>query len=115
MSDMSFERYQVLAEKTAIYPKEARVIYPALKLNGEAGEVAEKIGKLIRDHDYWNTRKTTLKQWMDLQKELGDVLWYISALASDLNMSLDTIARVNIDKLKDRKKRGKIKGDGDGR
>ena len=116
---MSFNRYQELAEKTAIYPKEGKVIYPALELAGEAGETVNKIKKLIRDNKIAPgiliTEKIPLAFFLDIQQELGDVLWYISALASDLNMSLDTIARVNIDKLKDRKKRDKIKGEGDGR
>ncbi len=114
---MTFESYQTAAEKTRIYPEEGRVIYPTLGLTGEAGEVANKIKKLIRDED-WLTRKYPSlppEKWEAISEELGDVLWYLSALASDLNMSLDTIARVNINKLKDRKERGKIKGEGDGR
>lgn len=114
---MSFNKYQELAEETAIYPKEGKIIYPALGLAGEAGEVANKIKKLIRDEGLLTKDFFTMtsEKWRAVSEELGDVLWYVSALASDLGISLDTIARLNINKLKDRKKRDKIKGDGDER
>ena len=117
MSDITFNRYQELAEKTAIYPKEGKIIYPTLGLAGEAGEVANKVKKLIRDEELLTKDFfiMTSEKWKVVADELGDVLWYVAALASELNMSLDTIARVNIDKLKDRKKRGKLGGSGDGR
>ena len=109
---MNFTEYQNLALSTAIYPKKYETIYPALGLCGEAGEVAEKIKKSIRDG---------LHNWPDeqfkeeLTKELGDVLWYISALASDLDISLNEIAESNLQKLASRKKRNKIGGSGDNR
>jgi NTP pyrophosphatase (non-canonical NTP hydrolase) len=109
---MNFTEYQNLALATAIYPKKYETIYPALGLCGEAGEVAEKIKKSIRDG---------LHNWPDeqfkeeLTKELGDVLWYISALASDLDISLNEIAESNLQKLASRKKRNKIGGSGDNR
>ena len=109
---MNFTEYQELAKSTAIYPKKYETIYPALGLCGEAGEVAEKIKKSIRDG---------LHNWPDeqfkeeLTKELGDVLWYISALASDLDISLNEIAESNLQKLASRKKRNKIGGSGDNR
>jgi NTP pyrophosphatase (non-canonical NTP hydrolase) len=109
---MNFTEYQNLALSTAIYPKKYETIYPALGLCGEAGEVAEKIKKSIRDG---------LHNWPDeqfkeeLTKELGDVLWYISALASDLDISLNEIAENNLQKLASRKKRNKIGGSGDDR
>ena len=109
---MNFTEYQNLALSTAIYPKKYETIYPALGLCGEAGEDAEKIKKSIRDG---------LHNWPDeqfkeeLTKELGDVLWYISALASDLDISLNEIAESNLQKLASRKKRNKIGGSGDNR
>ena len=109
---MNFTEYQNLALATAIYPKKYETIYPALGLCGEAGEVAEKIKKSIRDG---------LHNWPDeqfkeeLTKELGDVLWYISALASDLDISLNEIAENNLQKLASRKKRNMIGGSGDNR
>ena len=109
---MNFTEYQNLALATAIYPKKYETIYPALGLCGEAGEVAEKIKKSIRDG---------LHNWPDeqfkeeLTKELGDVLWYISALASDLDISLNEIAENNLQKLASRKKRNVIGGSGDNR
>lgn len=104
---MRLDYYQEAALKTAVYPEQYKVIYPALKLAGEAGEVAEKVGKSLRgdkplDRD-------------DLVKELGDVLWYIAALADDLGVSLSKVANGNLAKLTDRANRGVIKGSGDNR
>ena len=109
---MNFTEYQELAKSTAIYPKKYETIYPALGLCGEAGEVAEKIKKSIRDGLH-NWPDEQFKE--DLTKELGDVLWYISALASDLDISLNEIAESNLQKLASRKKRNKIGGSGDNR
>ena len=109
---MNFTEYQNLASSTAIYPKKYETIYPALGWCGEAGEVAEKVKKSIRDGlDYHEE-----KQFKEaLTKELGDVLWYISALASDLDISLNDVAEGNIEKLSSRKKRNMIGGSGDDR
>ena len=109
---MNFTEYQELAKSTAIYPKKYETIYPALGLCGEAGEVAEKIKKSIRDGLH-NWPDEQFKE--DLTKELGDVLWYISALASDLDISLNEIAESNLQKLASRKKRNVIGGSGDNR
>ena len=103
---MTFDGYQKIELSTAVYPDEYRMVYPTLGLTGEDGEVAEKVKKYIRDG-------TECRE--DLKKELGDVLWYLSAIASDLNLSLDDIAQSNIKKLESRMKRGKIKGSGDNR
>lgn len=103
---MTFDEYQDKARKTAIYPKEYSLMYPALGLAGEAGEVAEKVKKWIRDG--------TLDR-DSIVKELGDVLWYIAALAGDLEISMDQVAERNIAKLSDRAARGKIQGSGDSR
>ena len=109
---MNFTEYQNLALSTAIYPKKYETIYPALGLCGEAGEVAEKIKKVIRDGvDYGYEEEFKA----DLTKELGDVLWYVAALASDLDISLNDVAEKNVQKLASRKKRNKIGGSGDNR
>ena len=102
---MTFDEYQKFARSTAIYPEEYKVIYPALGLCGEAGEVAEKVKKNIRDG----------KSLDGVGLELGDVLWYISALADDLGVTLEEVAQANVDKLTSRKKRNMIGGSGDNR
>jgi NTP pyrophosphatase (non-canonical NTP hydrolase) len=104
---MTFEEFQQAARSTALYPQEHRVTYAALGLVGEAGEIANKVKKTLRgdkqlDRDI-------------LADEMGDVLWYLAALASDLDLNLDDVARRNVEKLADRKARGVIKGDGDKR
>lgn len=109
---MTFEEYQKLSRKTAIYPnKDKNFIYPTLGLCGEAGEVAEKIKKVLRDSDgiLGEEKKEELK------KELGDVLWYLSQIATELDLSFEEIAYFNIEKLNSRLKRGKISGSGDNR
>jgi NTP pyrophosphatase (non-canonical NTP hydrolase) len=108
---MTLNDYQTAARSTAIYPKEYRVVYPALKLAGEAGEVAEKVGKALRDANgqFGQPRVDALG------KELGDVLWYIAALAYDLGLSLESIAEGNLSKLADRASRGVLGGSGDNR
>lgn len=109
---MKFSDYQKLIEKTAIYPhRGSNLSYPTLGLTGEAGEVADKVKKLIRDHDSILT--PTLKQ--EMVKELGDVLWYLTALTLELGVNLEDVAKSNIKKLSDRKSRGVIKGNGDNR
>ena len=105
---MNFNEYQTLAISTAIYSEKWKIIYPALGLCGEAGEVAEKIKKNIRDG-----AKDSFKN--DIKKELGDVLWYVAVLANDIDIPLEDIAKSNIQKLADRKKRNMISGDGDNR
>jgi NTP pyrophosphatase (non-canonical NTP hydrolase) len=108
---MSITDYQLKARKTAIYPIEHKVIYPALGLAGESGEVCEKIKKYLRG-DY---NLSDEKQIEGLEKEIGDVLWYLANLASDLHLSLDIIAEKNLEKLSDRQNRNVLKGDGDNR
>lgn len=104
---MLFDDYQKEAKATAIYPEQYKIVYPALGLAGETGEVCEKIKKTIRDGKDIDIQQLAL--------ELGDVLWYISAIASDAGISLDTIAQNNIIKLKSRKERNVISGSGDNR
>jgi NTP pyrophosphatase (non-canonical NTP hydrolase) len=109
---MNFTDYQTKSRATAKYPViEHGVIYPTLGLVNEAGEVAGKIKKIFRDKDgvIGEAEKEALKA------ELGDVLWYIAQVCSELNLSLDEVAEANIEKLLDRQARGKIQGDGDNR
>lgn len=118
---MNMDEYQAQAMATAIYP--LPVIYPALKLAGEAGEVAEKVGKLIRDKGLMKTEGPCVyfmgavsdEDRVALQKELGDVLWYVAALASDLGLSLGEVAKANVEKLASRAQRGVLTGSGDNR
>ena len=106
---MNFRAYQVLAAQTAVYPP--GLVYPVLGLNGEAGEVAEKVKKILRDQDGVVSEQNIA----DLTKELGDVLWYVAAVATELGLNLDDIARLNIQKLQSRQTRGVLHGNGDSR
>ena len=109
---LDFDQYQREAGLSAIYPdRYDNLYYPALGLAGEAGEVCEKIKKIMRDK---NGRVSEEDQQL-LVKELGDVLWYVSALADELDVFLGDIASTNIEKLLSRKARGKISGSGDNR
>ena len=103
---MNFKEYQKKAVSFAVYPAAYKVLYPTLGLCGEAGEVAEKVKKQVRDNTF--SRHETAK-------ELGDVLWYLANLANDLGYSLTEIAENNIEKLESRKERGVIQGSGDNR
>ncbi len=109
---MNFTDYQQKAKHTAKYPIIGHgVIYPTLGLTNEAGEVAGKIKKIFRDKDGVISEADREA----LKAELGDVLWYLAQVATELDLSLDEIAEYNIKKLLDRLERGKIKGDGDNR
>jgi len=109
---MNFEEYQDLSKKTAIYPKIGKnFVYPTLGLVGESGEVAEKIKKIFRDKGGTVDAETRLM----LKKELGDVLWYLSQLTTELGLSLDEVATYNIEKLESRHERGTLQGNGDNR
>ena len=109
---MDFKTYQEQSRKTATYAKIGyNFIYPTLGLAGESGEVVEKIKKVIRD----NNGVIDEQKRLEIVKELGDVLWYLSQLATELNLSLDDIASKNLQKLNSRKERNKLHGDGDNR
>jgi NTP pyrophosphatase (non-canonical NTP hydrolase) len=109
---MNFNDYQTKSRKTAKYPAIGHpVIYPTLGLVNEAGEVAGKIKKVFRDKDGEINEETRSA----LKAELGDVLWYLAQVATELDLTLDEIAEYNIAKLLDRLERGKIRGDGDNR
>jgi NTP pyrophosphatase (non-canonical NTP hydrolase) len=103
---MDFDEYQSQAKTTAIYPKSAKIIYPTLGLASEAGEVAGKVKRQIRDNKF---------DKQELANEIGDCLWYCAAIASDADLSLGEIAKNNLEKLKSRHERGVITGSGDNR
>ena len=108
---VDFNSYQRSAVTTAIYPDQHKITYPALGMAGEAGEVANKVKKLIRDGP--DKRPDTWRE--DIASEIGDVLWYCAALATDLNLSLGMIAGQNEKKLGQRKQSGTLGGSGDTR
>jgi NTP pyrophosphatase (non-canonical NTP hydrolase) len=108
---VEFSEYQRFSRRTAEYPREAWLTYPALGLAGEAGEVAEHAKKAIRD----DAARVTDERRAAMAKELGDVLWYVAQLASELGLELDQIARDNLEKLFSRQRRGVLSGSGDER
>jgi NTP pyrophosphatase (non-canonical NTP hydrolase) len=110
---MTFDEYQKKALTTVISTQDSfkDSLHWVLGINGEAGEVAEKVKKIIRDQN--GVMSPQDKQ--ALGKELGDVLWYLAVFAHDLGLSFDDIAAENLDKLKSRKARGALQGSGDNR
>ncbi|GAA5337377.1 nucleoside triphosphate pyrophosphohydrolase family protein [Thermus antranikianii] len=108
---MTLNEYQQEAKKTALYPEAYRLLYPTLGLAGEAGELANKVKKILRDHG-GNLNQAARE---DLVAELGDVLWYVAQLATDLGVSLEEVAQGNLAKLRSRLERGKLGGSGDNR
>ncbi len=109
---MNFTDYQTKSRKTAKYPAIGHpVIYPTLGLTNEAGEVAGKIKKIFRDKN----GVIGASEREALKGELGDVLWYLAQVCTELDLSLDEVAEHNIEKLYSRLERGKIGGDGDDR
>ena len=107
----SFGEYQEQAKVTAVFTHDRALEYLALGLTSEAGEVAGKVKKIIRDHDSVLTRE--LRD--DLASEVGDVLWYVAVLAGHLGFDLSDVADLNIRKLQDRQARGVLGGSGDDR
>jgi NTP pyrophosphatase (non-canonical NTP hydrolase) len=109
---MNFDEYMKLAWNTAIYPKAGdNLYYPTLGLSGEAGEVANKVKKVMRDFN--DVMNDDLRE--AIKDELGDTLWYVAALCIELGVTMDDVAECNIKKLRDRKTLNKIKGSGDKR
>jgi NTP pyrophosphatase (non-canonical NTP hydrolase) len=108
---MGMDEYQAAAGQTAVYGERFRAIYPALGLASEAGEVAGKVKKVLRDQK-GEFDPATVEAIAD---ELGDVLWYVAILAADLGLSLDRIASENLEKLRSRQARGRLSGEGDRR
>jgi len=106
---MNLYDYQIEAMKTAIYNTTHAITYPALGLVEEAGEVAGKIAKMIRDDIKLDDQREKI------ETEMGDVLWMLAALAKGCNLSLQTIAEENLEKLAKRRDKGTIKGEGDDR
>lgn len=114
--------YQAAASETAVYPDSGKQTliaqtYCGLKLSGEAGEVGEKMAKLLYRLDPLGLTNLTREQYARevLKKELGDVLWYVAQLCTELNLSLEDVANANLDKLANRAARGVLKGSGDDR
>ena len=105
---MELNEYQAEALSTAIYPNDNKVEYLALALCGEAGEVADKVKKIIRDFSDKDTRDR-------IAYELGDVLWYTANLARAIGYSLSEVATLNLAKIAARKLQGTIHGTGDNR
>lgn len=109
---LTFDEYQQRAAETALYPDVGHnPIYPTLGLAGETGEIAEKVKKVLRDQG-GNFDETAVAA---IKKELGDVLWYVARLASELNLDLGDVAAENLAKLASRQERGVIGGSGDER
>lgn len=122
--------YQQLATRCAFYPGAGTPLglaYVALKMNGEAGEFAEHVGKAMRDDEFfdvkkvdgydtiWHAQSLTPERHALLVKEVGDVLWYLSAACNELGISLSDAAAANLEKLADRAERGSLQGSGDAR
>jgi NTP pyrophosphatase (non-canonical NTP hydrolase) len=124
-----FDTYQRVAAKSAIYPGQGTILgllYTVIKLNGEAGELAEHVGKSLRDDwvatielelDGFSvvTRPMAFDRKDKLIKELGDVLWYVSAICNELDIHLEDVATANLQKLWDRTDRNVLQGSGDDR
>ncbi|WP_018110745.1 nucleoside triphosphate pyrophosphohydrolase family protein [Thermus igniterrae] len=108
---MTLEAYQKEAQKTALYPEAYRLLYPTLGLVGEAGELANKVKKVLRDQGGNLTEEVREA----LVAELGDVLWYVAQVATDLGVSLEEVAQKNLAKLRSRQARGQLGGSGDNR
>ena len=107
----TFEEYQQIAMSTKAYGAGLPIFYPTIKLNGEAGEVAEKVGKIWRDKN----GEIGENDKLEIKKELGDTLWYICAIADDLQFNLIDVANTNIAKILDRRSRNVVSGSGDNR
>lgn len=109
---MTFKEFQTQAASTAIYPDRwTNLIYPVLGLVGEAGEIANKVKKIQRDH----SGTITPEMRAALKSELGDVLWYLSAICDELDISLNRVAVENLEKLRARQRQGTLTGSGDAR
>jgi NTP pyrophosphatase (non-canonical NTP hydrolase) len=109
---MTFADYQQRSRATAVYPGAGdNLLYPTLGLCGEAGEVAEKVKKMVRD----DAGVLTPERREALAKELGDVLWYVAQVATEAGLDLSDVAGANLEKLLSRQERGVLQGSGDER
>lgn len=106
---MNMNEYQVLAKGTACYADQ--IIYPSVGLSEEAGEVAGQVKRMLRD----DGGELTVERKANIVGELGDVLWYVAAMATDLGVSLEEVAAGNVAKLQSRKDRGVLHGSGSNR
>jgi NTP pyrophosphatase (non-canonical NTP hydrolase) len=107
----SLQAYQEFVRSTKAYDAEYALVYPILGLTNEAGEVAGKLKKIMRDEN----GQLSQASFHALVAELGDVLWYVTAVADDLGITISDIFYENYKKLSSRKARGVIKGSGDNR
>ena len=110
---MNMTNYQMQAHKTAQYNPDTQLTYVALGLAGEAGEVANKVKKVLRDWD--GTAEDMADRRAAIIDELGDVLWYLAEMCTALDTTLDHVAGMNLLKLEYRALANKIQGDGDNR
>lgn len=108
---MDFSQYEVEASRTAVYPQDQGVYYTALGLAGEAGEVANKVKKIMRDDEGLLSHERAEQ----IAQELGGVLWYLSECARQIGIPLTSIANGNLVELQSRRDRGVIQGSGDNR
>ena len=117
---MNTNDYQDIIAETAIYPKQIALAYCAMGLTGEAGEVADKIKKLYRDDNLHTLDAAAEMVLIDshkyaIAKELGDVLWYVTAVANEIDMDLSEIMEMNYNKLIKRRETNTLHGSGDNR
>lgn len=132
ITDITFNQYQELSSATAIYPgheidpavwqgteKHMRAMlglsYLGLKVNGEAGEIAEFIGKFLRDDQDKSFDEAWAELTKNVKKEIGDVLWYLAQIAKKFGLTFEECANGNLSKLADRQERGVLGGSGDER
>ena len=108
---MKANEYQEQAEATNLVTGENALTYAALGLVGEAGEIANKAKKIIRD----DNNIVTDEKRAAIKKEIGDVLWYVSRICSELGFTLEEVMEQNLAKLSKRQAEGKLQGDGDNR
>lgn len=109
---IDFDKYQKACKKTAVYPKIGKnFVYPLIGLQGEVGEVSEKIKKLFRD----DNGKLTNEKRLEIGKELGDVMWYIAQLSTELGIKFSEVVKMNLEKLASREERNVLHGSGDNR
>lgn len=108
---MKASDYQLWTDRTALYPKDAGIIYTTIGLANEAGECLGVVKKMMRDDGNVLTEEKRIK----LIAELGDVFWYGARMCTELGISMEDVFEMNMEKLEDRLKRNVIQGSGDNR